>query len=153
MKKKTAQAMVAAKRYNELCQYDELYQHGMKSPLLKTCQEGQLLFDPTYKYDIGTSTYDTSERLRPPAWTDRVLFTQSNPTLSLLKYDRADISLSDHKPVVAVFKAKVRMINEDAKVFVEESLLQKWQVLKHNQMTRATSQPFQQTGVSSLPQQ
>lgn len=98
-----------------------------------------MLFDPTYKYDIGTSTYDTSDKLRPPAWTDRVLFTQSNPTLSLLKYDRADISLSDHKPVVAVFKAKVRTINEEAKAFVEESLLQKWQVLKHNQMNPVSS--------------
>lgn len=30
---------------------DELYMHGMKSKVLKTYQEGQLLFDPTYKYD------------------------------------------------------------------------------------------------------
>ena len=97
--------------------------HGMNHPLLKTCQEGQLTFDPTYKYDIGTSTYDTSANLRVPAWCDRVIFSQTAPTLSLLKYGRAEIDLSDHKPVYALFKTKVRKINEEAKALIEESLL------------------------------
>ena len=115
--------MIAQKKYNELCQHDELYQHGMKSPLLKTCQEGQLLFDPTYKYDIGTDKYDTSANLRCPAWTDRILFTQSNPIMTLVKYGRAEHTLSDHKPIYAMFKAKIRKVNEEAKAFIEESLI------------------------------
>ena len=86
--------------------------HGMNNPLLKTCQEGQLTFDPTYKYDIGTSTYDTSANLRVPAWCDRVIFSQTAPTLSLLKYGRAEIDLSDHKPVFALFKAKGIITNK-----------------------------------------
>ena len=32
-------------------------------------EEGPLLFRPTYRYDIGTDTYDTSEKMRIPAWT------------------------------------------------------------------------------------
>lgn len=32
-------------------------------------QEGPLLFRPTYRYDLGTDTYDTSEKMRIPAWT------------------------------------------------------------------------------------
>lgn len=32
-------------------------------------QEGPLLFRPTYRYDIGVDTYDTSEKMRIPAWT------------------------------------------------------------------------------------
>ena len=32
-------------------------------------QEGSLLFRPTYRYDIGTDAYDTSEKMRIPAWT------------------------------------------------------------------------------------
>jgi hypothetical protein len=32
-------------------------------------QEGPLLFRPTYRYDVGTDNYDTSEKSRIPAWT------------------------------------------------------------------------------------
>ena len=59
--------------------------------------------------------------------------------MSLLKYGRAEISLSDHKPVYAIFKVKIRKINEEAKAFIEESLVQKYAVLKHNQSIAAGS--------------
>jgi hypothetical protein len=32
-------------------------------------EEGPLLFRPTYRYDVGTDNYDTSEKSRIPAWT------------------------------------------------------------------------------------
>ncbi len=32
-------------------------------------EEGPLIFRPTYRYDVGTNTYDTSEKMRIPAWT------------------------------------------------------------------------------------
>jgi hypothetical protein len=33
--------------------------------------EGPLLFRPTYRYDVGTDDYDTSEKHRTPAWTGK----------------------------------------------------------------------------------
>ncbi|XP_062870417.1 inositol polyphosphate 5-phosphatase K [Trichomycterus rosablanca] len=36
--------------------------------------EGPLHFPPTYKFDVGTHTYDTSAKKRKPAWTDRILW-------------------------------------------------------------------------------
>lgn len=32
-------------------------------------EEGPLIFPPTYRYDVGTDSYDTSEKSRIPAWT------------------------------------------------------------------------------------
>jgi hypothetical protein len=34
-------------------------------------EEGPLSFPPTYRYDVGTDNYDTSEKLRIPAWTGK----------------------------------------------------------------------------------
>jgi hypothetical protein len=33
---------------------------------------------PTYKYDNGTDDYDTSEKARVPAYTDRVVYRGSD---------------------------------------------------------------------------
>ena len=32
-------------------------------------EEGPLLFRPTYRYDLHSHRYDTSEKMRIPAWT------------------------------------------------------------------------------------
>jgi len=43
-------------------------------------EEGPLLFRPTYRYDLGTDIYDTSEKMRIPAWTGE--FSGSNKMIS-----------------------------------------------------------------------
>ncbi|KAG9317505.1 inositol polyphosphate phosphatase [Chiua virens] len=70
--------------------------------------EGPLLFPPTYKYDVGTDNYDSSEKMRIPAWTDRILFKGN---LDLSVYSRAELRGSDHRPVFAFFRTKVRVID------------------------------------------
>lgn len=59
-------------------------------------EEGPLIFRPTYKYDLGTTRYDSSEKMRAPAWTDRVLYRGTD--LDLSKYSRAELTGSDHRP-------------------------------------------------------
>ena len=91
-------------------------------------QEGPLLFRPTYRYDIGTDTYDTSEKMRIPAWTgasqralyppkehqrqttnsDRILYQGS---LDLVVYSRAELKSSDHRPVFALFRTMVWIVD------------------------------------------
>lgn len=77
-------------------------------PLLRSLSEGPLHFRPTYKFDIGTDTWDTSVKRRVPSWTDRILFSDngaSGDSLDLLAYDSCmDAQDSDHKPVVATFE-------------------------------------------------
>lgn len=42
--------------------------------VFKGFTEGNLDFAPTYKYDLFSEDYDTSEKCRTPAWTDRILW-------------------------------------------------------------------------------
>lgn len=36
-------------------------------------EEGPILFRPTYRYNLGSDTYDTSEKMRIPAWTGKLI--------------------------------------------------------------------------------
>lgn len=72
-------------------------------------QEGLLSFVPTYKYDNGTDDYDTSEKQRIPSWTDRVVYRGSQ--LRQLAYSRAELVMSDHRPVYALFEATLKIID------------------------------------------
>ncbi|KAI9812660.1 MAG: inositol polyphosphate 5-phosphatase [Thelocarpon impressellum] len=75
--------------------------------------EARITFLPTYKYDPGTDTYDTSEKGRIPAWTDRVLRKGTN--LRQISYDTAPLRFSDHRPVYATFHCTVSVLDEALK--------------------------------------
>ncbi|XP_017781797.1 PREDICTED: synaptojanin-1-like [Nicrophorus vespilloides] len=87
--------------------------------------EGEITFPPTYKYDLFSDDYDTSEKCRAPAWTDRILWRRKPlfPDVieeqldggKLLHYGQAGLKQSDHRPVVGVFQIEVRKIDEDAR--------------------------------------
>merc|ERR1719329_1717242 len=78
-------------------------------------EEGELTFPPTYKFDSGSDTYDTSSKARIPSWTDRILWKASK-RVSLRKYSSVPgIHTSDHKPVFAIFHVAVSTdITEEA---------------------------------------
>lgn len=72
--------------------------------------------------------YDTSEKARAPAWTDRVLWRRrmqqadaDNPNWNpgrLLFYNRAELKQSDHRPVVAILDIEVASIDVDRRTQV-----------------------------------
>lgn len=84
-------------------------------------EEGPILFRPTYRYNLNSDEYDTSEKMRIPAWTDRILYRGNN--LDLEKYSRAELKSSDHRPVYALFRAEVRIIDHAKKAALQKQLL------------------------------
>jgi len=84
---------------------DQLLQEAERGEIFKGYSEGTLGFKPTYKYNVGSSDYDTSHKIRVPAWTDRILFKiqdTDNIQATLHSYDSIDqVYGSDHKPVKA----------------------------------------------------
>ncbi|KAM9332934.1 inositol polyphosphate 5-phosphatase K [Pholidichthys leucotaenia] len=70
-------------RLNLLWSKDQLLMMKKKEPFLQEFDEGPLNFQPTYKFDRNSDTYDTSApktwlhfdgKRRKPAWTDRILW-------------------------------------------------------------------------------
>lgn len=55
-------------------EFDQLQLQKSNGKIFKDFHEGTINFGPTYKYDVGSAAYDTSDKCRTPAWTDRVLW-------------------------------------------------------------------------------
>ncbi|XP_068460961.1 phosphatidylinositol 4,5-bisphosphate 5-phosphatase A [Clinocottus analis] len=113
-------------KFPMLWEKDQLNMVKDSETVLEGFQEGPLKFPPTYKFDVGTDTYDTSGKKRKPAWTDRILWrlratATAAAALSAGKrgsmsgltsgtkvtqhYYRSHIeyTVSDHKPVSSIF--------------------------------------------------
>ncbi|KAI1431074.1 SacI homology domain-containing protein [Xylaria sp. CBS 124048] len=72
--------------------------------------EAKITFMPTYKFDVDTDQYDTSEKARIPAWTDRILRKGTN--IKQLSYNSAPLRFSDHRPVYGTFQCTVNIVND-----------------------------------------
>ncbi len=110
--------------YNYLLEHDQLSNQMIAGESFPYFNEMEIKFPPTYKFDKGTSTYDTSEKLRIPAWTDRILSRGS--ILQQVLYGSApNVTFSDHRPVYGIFKAQVTVIDEELKNKLTKELYEK----------------------------
>lgn len=97
----------------KLLDRDQLLLSRKRNPgfRLRAFNELPINFAPTYKYDVGTDTYDSSDKQRSPAWCDRVLY-RGLGRIKQTEYRRHDgVRVSDHRPVSAKFKIRVKTIN------------------------------------------
>lgn len=101
-------------------------------PILERFSEGIITFNPTYKYDDNTDTYDTSKKMRVPSWTDRILYQASRGsnqageiknTIRLEYYNRRENRHSDHRPVLALFTVGVKKVDKAKKQAIEQEKL------------------------------
>lgn len=100
--------LLARNKLPELLKFDQLQQAmGAARPPMafRGMAEAHIKFPPTYKFDPGTLTYDTSSKQRVPSWTDRVLYKEEG--LDLLAYNCCqDNKTSDHLPVYGLFNLR-----------------------------------------------
>jgi hypothetical protein len=71
-----------------------------------------LEFAPTYKYELNSAKYigdDQRGGRRTPAWCDRIL--SFGKGVKLMSYGRAELTMSDHRPVVATYAAEVEVFS------------------------------------------
>ncbi|PWN93379.1 hypothetical protein FA10DRAFT_270625 [Acaromyces ingoldii] len=103
---------------------DQLSRSRQMNQVFVGFNEAPIGFLPTYKYDFHSDRYDSSEKLRVPAWTDRILYRAMAPMqLALQVYDRAELKTSDHRPVYARFAAEARVFDQERHNAIRKELI------------------------------
>ncbi|KAG6809425.1 hypothetical protein H0H92_000296, partial [Tricholoma furcatifolium] len=120
MENLSVRSLAERDEFDPLLAADQLKQAMDSGVAFPGYAEGPVLFRPTYRYDLGTDVYDTSEKQRIPAWTDRILYRGAQLNLSV--YTRAEMRGSDHKPVLGIFDAEVRIIDTVKKLALSRLL-------------------------------
>jgi len=110
----TRDAMIRSVRegnLTKLLENDQLLKMRKRHPgfRLNAFNESPISFAPTYKYDVGTDNYDTSEKKRSPAWCDRILY-RGKGRIRQLDYKRYEVRVSDHRPVSGTFQLRIKSI-------------------------------------------
>lgn len=114
MSNEEVRKLIVKKDFAALFQKDQLNQQMISGESFPYFHEMPIEFPPTYKFDPNTKIYDTSEKMRIPAWTDRIL--SRGGVLNQLSYGYAeDIIFSDHRPVFAAFQVNLTVEDENKK--------------------------------------
>lgn len=93
---------------DELLNNDELREQMRRGNVFRGCVEAPITFPPTYKYDVDSDAFDTSEKRRTPSWTDRIVWKRNASRMLLERYDCCrTVRTSDHRPVFAHFLVRV----------------------------------------------
>ncbi|XP_072901174.1 synaptojanin-1 isoform X3 [Hemitrygon akajei] len=142
--------LIRQQNWDSLLSGDQLINQKNAGHIFRDFLEGRISFAPTYKYDLFSDDYDTSEKCRTPAWTDRVLWkrrkwpvdksaedldllnssikdesklTNSWSPGTLVYYGRAELKTSDHRPVVAIIDIDIFDIDPDARQRVYKDVI------------------------------
>ncbi|XP_068457528.1 synaptojanin-1 isoform X3 [Clinocottus analis] len=135
--------LIKQQNWEALTAGDQLVDQKNAGLVFRGFIEGKLDFAPTYKYDLFSEDYDTSEKCRTPAWTDRILWKRrkwnfnktaeemnvvgaastsgdndddpDNPWNpgTLKYYGRAELKTSDHRPVVSIIDVDILEVDPE----------------------------------------
>ncbi|XP_077297581.1 type II inositol 1,4,5-trisphosphate 5-phosphatase-like [Arctopsyche grandis] len=119
---------------------DQLRIQCEASNVLNGFTEGAITFQPTYKYDPGTDNWDSSEKVRAPAWCDRI-FWKGEDIKQLSYQSHPQLNISDHKPVSALFISQVKVIDLKKYRKVHEDVIKKLDKLENEFLPHVTVEP------------
>jgi len=106
-------SLIHQKQYGKLYEHDQLNRQMANGETFPFFAEQEIHFPPTYKFDNGTRKYDSSEKQRVPAWTDRILYMSRKNLIKPMDYECIDnIVFSDHRAVYALFQITVKIVNQ-----------------------------------------
>lgn len=106
-------SLVEKRKWDLLLEKDQLKAELMEGHVFQGWQEGVIKFEPTYKYCLNSESYYGGnpnakvKKSRAPAWCDRIIWFGEGLKQSL--YDRGESTLSDHRPVRAIFTAETEV--------------------------------------------
>ena len=136
-----AVSSVQQNTFQNLLIHDQLTKEMKTNIRLRSFMEGPITFPPTYKYDVHSTEYDTSEKRRIPAWCDRVLWRARDATrVEQLHYRRYEPDISDHRPISAGFRVLVKSIHRDAREKMKKDVEAQWSV--HEMRLLVNAQAF-----------
>ncbi|XP_078787260.1 synaptojanin-1 isoform X6 [Oryzias latipes] len=147
--------LIRQQNWEALTAGDQLLEQKNAGAIFRGFIEGKIDFAPTYKYDLFSDDYDTSEKCRTPAWTDRILWkrrkwnfsktaeelnvvgapstsadNEGDPEFAwspgaLKYYGRAELKTSDHRPVVAVIDVDILEVDPETRHQVYKDVIGK----------------------------
>jgi endonuclease/exonuclease/phosphatase family metal-dependent hydrolase len=126
-----AEQLMQSKEYERLRVHDQLLNQRQKvfAHPLATFHELSPDFAPTYKYDRGTDTLDSSEKQRVPAYCDRILLRTLDEGTEITLYESyADVWCSDHRPVSATISVRIRKIDHVKRALAKLAIQSEWLV-------------------------
>ena len=102
-------AALEAGEAGQLVRADQLAAARAAGAVFRGFCEGEVLFPPTYKYNTGTSDFDT-KKMRTPGWCDRVLHRGRG--VAVAEYaSTPSLLISDHKPVRCLLRCTARTVD------------------------------------------
>ncbi|KAI8871530.1 DNase I-like protein, partial [Ramicandelaber brevisporus] len=116
-------------QYDVLLEHDQLRTVQKEGQAFADFREGEIRFPPTFKYEIGSHALDEK---RVPSWCDRVLWWTRQPSSIEAPYysPTSSYSLSDHKPVAAVFDVNVKCFNKQKYTETHDALVREFDRLE-----------------------
>ncbi|KRT85816.1 hypothetical protein AMK59_1973 [Oryctes borbonicus] len=129
--------LLILKEMPNILRYDQLGMEQSSGRVFEGYTENEITFQPTYKYDLNTDKFDSSEKARAPAWCDRILY-RGKGMHQMVYRSHMEYRMSDHKPVSALFRSEIAVIDETKQKKVQEEVFKLMDKLENEILPQVT---------------